>query len=298
MAITHKDINLLTQKATIAGTEKIPVSDTEYVTPSQIASLGGGGGEENVIETVKVNGTALVPDANKAVDVPVPVVDSELSRTSTDAIQNKVVTFALFGTDEKTPTSTETGGYMKRDGDKYSVSNYAYKLYSVTEGRVYAFTIALGSGYTTGTIRAVVFFDSNGDVISYSDYSNSSSEFRAFINRLIVAPPGAVTAAVNYQTGYSWAGKLCLVSYATNAYVGSFAQTLTSAEQAQARTNIGAAAASDIPDSLSDLSEDSTHRVVTDTEKSTWNGKQNAITVSSSEPTAQDGSNGDIWIVV
>jgi len=32
-----------------------------------------------------------------------------------------------------------------------------------------------------------------------------------------------------------------------------------------------------IPDSLSDLSEDSTHRVVTDAEKSTWNGKQDAL---------------------
>lgn len=31
-----------------------------------------GGGEENVIETVKVNGTALTPDADKAVDVTVP----------------------------------------------------------------------------------------------------------------------------------------------------------------------------------------------------------------------------------
>lgn len=38
MAITHKDINLLTQKATIAGTEKIPVSDTEYITPAQIVA--------------------------------------------------------------------------------------------------------------------------------------------------------------------------------------------------------------------------------------------------------------------
>lgn len=33
---TYKDINLLTQKATIAGTEKLPVSDTEYITPDQI----------------------------------------------------------------------------------------------------------------------------------------------------------------------------------------------------------------------------------------------------------------------
>lgn len=33
-----------------------------------------------------------------------------------------------------------------------------------------------------------------------------------------------------------------------------------------------------IPDELSDLSEDSTHRTVTDTEKTTWNGKQGKLT--------------------
>jgi hypothetical protein len=32
-----------------------------------------------------------------------------------------------------------------------------------------------------------------------------------------------------------------------------------------------------IPDQLSDLSDDSTHRLVTDTEKSTWSGKQDAL---------------------
>ena len=32
-----------------------------------------------------------------------------------------------------------------------------------------------------------------------------------------------------------------------------------------------------IPDELKDLSDDSTHRLVTDTEKSTWNGKQNTL---------------------
>ncbi len=33
-----------------------------------------------------------------------------------------------------------------------------------------------------------------------------------------------------------------------------------------------------IPDELADLADDSTHRLVTDTEKSTWNGKQGALT--------------------
>ena len=69
MALSHKDINLLSQKATIAGTEKIPVSDTEYVTTNQIASLGGGG------STV--------------------TVDSALSSTSENPVQNKVIYSAI-----------------------------------------------------------------------------------------------------------------------------------------------------------------------------------------------------------
>ena len=40
-----------------------------------------------------------------------------------------------------------------------------------------------------------------------------------------------------------------------------------------------------IPTALSQLSDDSTHRLVTDTEKNTWNGKQNALTFDST-PTA------------
>lgn len=36
---TYKDIDLLTQKSAVAGTEKLPVSDTEFITPGQI--IGG-----------------------------------------------------------------------------------------------------------------------------------------------------------------------------------------------------------------------------------------------------------------
>ena len=38
MSVTYKDIDQLSQKSTVAGTEKIPVSDTQYLTPAQIAS--------------------------------------------------------------------------------------------------------------------------------------------------------------------------------------------------------------------------------------------------------------------
>lgn len=46
-----------------------------------------------------------------------------------------------------------------------------------------------------------------------------------------------------------------------------------------------------IPDELADLTDDSTHRLVTDTEKSTWNGKQNALTF---DDTPTNGSNNPV----
>lgn len=37
MSVTYKDIDQLSQKSAVAGTEKIPVSDTKYITAEQIA---------------------------------------------------------------------------------------------------------------------------------------------------------------------------------------------------------------------------------------------------------------------
>lgn len=53
-----------------------------------------GDGEPNVIEKVQVNGTDL-PVTNKTVNVPVPTVDSALSPSSTNPVQNKVIYNAL-----------------------------------------------------------------------------------------------------------------------------------------------------------------------------------------------------------
>lgn len=38
MSVTYKDIDQLSQKPSVAGAEKIPVSDTQYLTPAQIAT--------------------------------------------------------------------------------------------------------------------------------------------------------------------------------------------------------------------------------------------------------------------
>lgn len=59
------------------------------------------GGEPNVIDTVKVNGSALTPDANKAVDVIVPTKTSDLTNDGD-------------GTDSNSPFATQA--YVAANG--------------------------------------------------------------------------------------------------------------------------------------------------------------------------------------
>lgn len=129
---------------------------TEDYTSTEKTKLAGieSGAEANAIEAVKVNGTPLTPDANKAVDVTVPTktsdlqnddyvvkdenyehitVDDELSSTSENPVQNKVVKAALdkiAGTvvpyfdssiGEYTNESISRWLSIKRDGLAYGV---------------------------------------------------------------------------------------------------------------------------------------------------------------------------------
>lgn len=58
------------------------VNGTSLLGEGNISATGEGGGDTNVIEVVKVNNTALVPDANKAVNVEVPTKTSDLTNDS------------------------------------------------------------------------------------------------------------------------------------------------------------------------------------------------------------------------
>ena len=61
---------------------------------TKVDELTATGGEPNVIETIKVNGT-IQTVTDKAVDISVPTVDSALSSSSTNPVQNKVINTAL-----------------------------------------------------------------------------------------------------------------------------------------------------------------------------------------------------------
>lgn len=159
-SITNSDISNWNGKTSNIGTvTQVKVNGSTFNPDAVgIVDLGtiGGGGDVNVIEVVEVNGVALTPDANKAVNVLVPTKVSELNNDS---------------------------------------------------------------GFITG-------------------YTETD------------------------PTVPSWAKASSKPSY-TASEVGALPDTTT------------------IPSALSDLSDDSTHRVVTDTEKSTWNNKADKISIVS-----------------
>lgn len=89
---TSGSYNDLTDKPTIPSKVSQLTNDSGFLTSHQqlktinnesligtgnITIQGGGSGEANVIETIKVNGTALTPDSNKAVDITVPSAVTE-----------------------------------------------------------------------------------------------------------------------------------------------------------------------------------------------------------------------------
>jgi hypothetical protein len=104
------DSNVPTDKAvyTALETKVDKVTGYSLVDDTEITKLSGieAGAEVNVIETVKVNGTALTPDSNRAVDVTVPTDNASLANGAGYQTASDVAT-AIAGI-FKTATVTTT----------------------------------------------------------------------------------------------------------------------------------------------------------------------------------------------
>ena len=100
-----------------------------------------GDGEPNVIEKVQVNGADL-PVTNKTVNVPVPTVDSTLSSSSTNPVQNNTIYNALSN---KADTSTlnnyyevsEIDGFLNNKADVSIVDKKPYYFDNVASMKAY-----------------------------------------------------------------------------------------------------------------------------------------------------------------
>ena len=209
----------------------------------------GGGGDTNVIEVVKVNNTALVPDANKAVNIEVPTKTSDLTNdsnflTSFTETDPTVPAWAKAST-KPSYTASEVGALPSDtplfSGDYEDLTNKPTIPSAVTESTV------SGWGFTknTGTITGITMNGASkgtsgvvnlGTVITehqdISGKANSADVYtKAQVDDMIedVAYFGdtvgnVTTADFNAQSDTVW----------------NKTQVLSSAQQAQARTNISA----------------------------------------------------------
>ena len=89
--------------------EKKKLSDTA----KKVQDLETTGGQTNVIETVKVNGTALEPDAQKAVDISVPTTEQiktqiEAYKYQTESQVSSAITRALAAQEAKRYVKVES----------------------------------------------------------------------------------------------------------------------------------------------------------------------------------------------
>lgn len=125
-----------------------------FATQAALATLDGRvdelvaeGGEPNTIESVKVNGTALSPDASKAVDVPVPTKTSDLANDSgfqtasqvssaiSTALASAVTYRGTVATYAELPSSGQSTGDMwnvSADGMNYVWSGSAWDAQAPT----------------------------------------------------------------------------------------------------------------------------------------------------------------------
>ena len=183
-------------------------TDNNYTTAEkEKLSAIAAGAQVNVIESVKVNGTALTPDANKAVDVTVPTKVSDLTNDENYAenvieevqvngvalsVANKSVNVVIpaaktalseFTNDMNFQTDTEveaaidakiTSAYRASGSVAFAslpalTSANANKVYNITDGFTTTADFMEGAGkvYGPGANVAIVLASSDPDVYKY-----------------------------------------------------------------------------------------------------------------------------------
>lgn len=248
MAITYKDINLLTQKGSVAGTEKLPVSDTQYITPDQIVS-------------------------GRAVDsAVVHLADSEA--ITGNKTFNKGITLGNNGAD---PSSS--GWYRVYVGNK-------------TTNRGNNLILCVGNNFSSGGTGAAIIAISISYAgnITFNQLSSAHSNTLQITKVRVDWANNANPAVDIYYTGTA-SNRL----YASGIGDGVFQPPtlVTNADLIGTQTEFtlvdGAKCSGNLTlGSPSNISFSGTSNTLSDIIPN--------ITISTSDPTSSQGSNGDIWI--
>lgn len=166
-------------------------------------------------------------------------------------------------------TGTLTG--VKFNGTNASVSNGVATITATIPAEVTESTVS-GWGFTknAGTLTGVTFNGANASV------SNG-----------VAAITATIPAAVTESTVSGW-------GFTKNSGTITGITMNGSSKGTSGTVNLGTVVTAE----TDPVFTASAAHGISSTDISNWNAKQKAITVSSSEPTSSQGSNGDIWIVI
>ena len=262
------------------------VSGTNIKTINNQSLLGNGNltieGEENVIETVKVNGTALTPDANKAVDIP---IRANAYVDSGGACLLRVEGLNVFG----------YNFIEGADGCNYAIgpenATGAEDYILAVTGQIPTESTVAGWGFTknTGTYSKPSGGIPKTDLASavQTSLGKADTALQSFTETDPVYSASAA-AGITSSDITNWNGKTSNVGTITGITMNG------SSKGTSGVVNLGTVVTSE----TDPVFTASAAHGISSTDITNWNAKQKAITVSSSEPTSSQGSNGDIWIVI
>lgn len=223
-----------------------------YLTNGMVAgSGGGGGGENNVIESISVNGVPQTV-SSKNVDLLFKTINNEsISGSGNIAISGGTEAYIY---DIDASNLDEYGEKIVQSSTPYTAIHAAYQagktIYvRLTNNIGYPFILNMVStnGFTEGGYEFTAMVQ-NGDATFTAHVDIGASEY------YIECHQKFFLEEEEDPTVPSWAKQATKPTY-TAQEVGALPSSTT------------------IPSALSQLSDDSTHRVVTDSEKSTWNSK-------------------------
>lgn len=141
--------------------EKKKLADTA----KKVQDLENAGGQTNVIETVKVNGMALVPDDQKAVDIPVP---------TTEQIKNQIEAYGYQT--ESQVSSAITNALAAQEARRYvKVESFAALPVTGEDGVIYLIPHANGDNNAYDEY----FWNSTDN--KYEKYGNTDIDLTGYV---------------------------------------------------------------------------------------------------------------------
>ncbi len=214
---------------------------------AKVATLEAANGETNVIETVKVNGTALSV-SDKTVDVTVPTAVSELTNDSeyqTAAQVSTTVAAQIAEVVAEAPESYDTlkeiADWISSHSDSASAMNSAISDNAAAIAALEALVGTLPEGTSASTV--VAYIEEAIAAIDLSDYAKSTEVASAITTALAayVTADSLSETLGSYVTTTALATKLAdyytaaqvdsaLASYATTAAVTAALESYTTTE--------------------------------------------------------------------